>query len=441
MSIPYRLVAINVSRLAFPGPVVARWRGRFLLFCIWSLILLPVHAASDWPQFLGPTRDGVYHGSAIASAWPKEGPPIVWHKEVGEGFSGLVVSGGKLILFHRREAREIVECLAADSGKNQWSFDYPTSYRDDFGFDEGPRGTPSIDSGKVFTFGADGALHCLEFQTGRKIWSVDTKKEFAVDKGFFGPACSPLVESNVVILQVGGKGGAGIVAFNSETGQLLWKATGHEAGYSSPVTGTIGGKRWLFCFTRSGLVALEPANGRVIFEFPWRARMHASVNAATPRVIGDTIFLSASYDTGAILLRFKETGPERLWSGDDILSCHYATGVHREGFLYGIDGRADPGFSPAPSLRCVELKTGKVRWAKEGLGAGLLIQAGKHLLLMNDRGELILADASPDGFKEVSRAQILSREVRAHPALADGLFFARSKNQLVCVDLRQNPKP
>jgi outer membrane protein assembly factor BamB len=415
-----------------------------LALAVQAVAVLPFHSAAaatnDWPQFLGPTRDGIYHGPALAAQWPKEGPPVVWRKEVGEGFSGPVVSQGRLILFHRLGDKEIVECLASETGNAIWSCSYATSYRDRFGFDEGPRGTPAIDADRVFTFGAEGALHCVELKTGRKLWNVDTKKEFAADQGFFGLACSPLVEGENVVVHLGGKDGAGIAAFDKATGRLRWKALTHEAGYSSPVAATLNGRRHLFSFTRSGLAALNPTNGHVFFDFPWRARIDASVNAAVPLIVGDHIFLSTSYNAGAILLRFKEP-PEKVWSSDEVLSAHYATPIYHSGFLYGVDGRADPGFFPPPTLRCVEFKTGKVRWTREGLGAGCLILAGNQLLFLTDRGELILAPASPEAFKETGRTQMLSLEVRAHPALADGLLYARSKNQLVCVNLRNQAKP
>ncbi len=163
--------------------------------------------------------------------------------------------------------------------------------------------------------------------------------------------------------------------------------------------------------------------------------MHASVSAATPLVIDDLIFLSASYGTGAALLRFKEGGPEKIWAGDDILSNHYATSVHHNGFLYGFDGRQEEGCH----LRCVELKTGKVRWSQDRFGAGTVTLAGGQLLILTEKGELLRAPATPTEFKPTARAQILPFNARAHPALADGRFYARSKDKLVCVDLRQQP--
>ena len=356
--------------------------------------------AGDWPQFLGPTRNGVYAGADLAEVWPKEGPNIVWRKKVGQGFSGPAVSGGSLILFHRTGDKEAVECLESGSGKLLWRFDYSTGYRDDFGFDEGPRATPTIAQGEVFTFGAEGQLHCLDLQTGKKIWSVNTKAEFGAPKGFFGMVCSPLVEGNAVLLNIGGANGAGIVAFEQSTGKVRWKATDDEASYSSPVAATINGLRYAFFFTRAGLAALDPDSGRTRFEFPWRSRMNASVNAATPLVVDDLVFLSASYQTGAALLRVKGNSVEKVWGADDVLSNHYATSVHDNGFLFGFDGRQEYG----ENLRCVELKTGKIRWSEDRFGAGTVTLAGKRLLALKENGELLLAPASPDGFKPVARA-------------------------------------
>lgn len=410
--------------------------------CLLLLLLsLPMNTpaaeslGADWPQFLGPTRNGFYAGSDLAPSWPKEGPRLVWQKKAGQGFSGPVVAAGKLILFHQLGDKETVECLDVKSGQALWSFDYPTAYQDSYGRGEGPRATPSIASGRVYTFGADGALHCLDFESGKKIWHVDARAAFKAGTGFFGIVCSPLVEGEAVLLNIGGKDGAGIVAFDKNTGKVLWKAGRDEASYSSPVAVTIHGTRYALFFTRNSLTALDPANGKVFFEFPWRPQIHASVSAATPLVVDDLIFISASYGAGAAVLRFKESGPEKIWSGDNVLSNHYATSVHHDGFLYGFDGRQEQGCN----LRCVELKTGKVRWSEDGFGAGTVTLAGDQLLILTEKGELIRTPASPDAFKPGSRAQVLPFTVRAYPALAGGWLFARSKDKLVCLDLRKAP--
>ena len=394
-------------------------------------------AASDWPQFLGPTRNGVYGGADLAESWPAVGPPVIWQKPVGHGFSGPVVTGHRLILFHRRADQETVECLDARTGAAVWSFAYPTSYQDDFGFDDGPRAAPSIAGGKVYTFGAEGGLHCLDFETGKQVWGVDVKKDFQAANGFFGMACSPLVEGEAVLLNIGGTPGAGIVAFDRTNGKLLWKATDDEASYSSPTTATINGRRYALFLTRAGFVAADPASGAVRFRYPWRSRSGTSVNAATPLVLEDTVFLSACYGTGAVLLHLGEQAVEKLWSGDDLLSNHYATSVEAKGFLYGIHGRTDPGYSPRPKLRCVDLKTRAVRWETDTIGAATITLAAGRLLILTEKGELVEAAASPEGFQPKHRAQVLSSPVRAFPALADGYFYARSKDQLICLDLRQ----
>ena len=407
---------------------VRRFAGLVLL-----CLVTTVHASGgDWPQFLGPSRDLVTSGENLAQKWPDAGPAVVWKRPVGQGFSGPVVADGKLILFHRVGDDEVVECLAADTGEGLWIARYPTAYRDDFGFDEGPRSTPTIDRGHVYTFGAEGKLQCRDFKSGRYVWSVDTRTTFKQDKGFFGIACSPLVEGDAVVLNVGGRDGAGVVAFNRANGNVLWKATKDEAGYASPVAATLGGHRYILSFNRAGLVALDPKDGAVRFTFPWRSRSHASVNAATPLVVGDSVFLSASYGTGAVLLKIAaDAKPRAAWSGDESLSNHYATSVHHGGFLYGFDGSQEE----RPRLRCVELETGKVRWSEEAFGAGTLLAAGDRLLILKESGELVMASASPEKFAPLGRAKILDAECRAYPALANGLFYARDKGTLVCVDL------
>jgi outer membrane protein assembly factor BamB len=387
---------------------------------------------TDWPQFLGPSRNGIYAGKDLAATWPAGGPKVLWQHKLGAGWSGPVVAGGKVVLFHRMGNKETVECLEAITGNPVWKGEYETQYRDDFGFDEGPRSTPAIDGGRVYTFGADGILSCWEMADGKRVWFVDTKIDLKADKGFFGIVCSPLIEGDAVILNVGGQG-AGIVAFDKANGKVLWKATEAEAGYSSPVSANFGGKRYVLSLTRAGLAAIEPKAGKILFEYPFRSKNHASVNAATPVVVEDSVFLSASYGTGAALLKFDESGPKEVWANDESLSAHYATPVYRDGYLYGFDGRQEQGCN----FRCIEMKSGKVKWSEDRFGAGTVTLTGDELLILSEKGELVRALASPDGFKVKDRAQILGHEVRAYAALAGGLYFARDKAKVVCVDLRK----
>jgi outer membrane protein assembly factor BamB len=398
-----------------------------------------VVAAADWPQHLGPDRNGAYSGSPIASSWPPGGPPKVWQRPIGAGFAGPVVAQGSVVVFHRLGNEEVVEALDARTGASRWRHAYATSYRDDFGFDEGPRATPVVAGNRIYTFGAEGQLSAIDFATGRRIWSVDTARRFAVRKGFFGAAGSPLVEGGRLIANSGGRDGdrgAGIVAFDVATGAVLWTATDHEASYSSPVAATLGGRRTALFFTRNGLVGVDPADGAIRFERRWRSRQAASVNAATPLVIGGQIFVSATYGTGAALLRVNGSALADVWSSDEALSNHYATSVHQNGILYGFHDRQE--FSP--SLRAVEFATGRVRWSVDQYRAGSVTLAGDTLVILRETGEIVLAAATPQAYRPLAQAQLLPATARSLPALADGFLYARNNDTrndvLVCVDLR-----
>jgi outer membrane protein assembly factor BamB len=388
--------------------------------------------AADWPQFLGPQRNGVAPEAKLLTSWPKSGPTLLWENPVGAGFSGPVVAGESLILFHRADDKEIVECWDAATGKGRWKYGYPTHYRDSFGFDEGPRATPVVAGEHVYTLGAEGHLHCLQLADGRKVWERNVNTDYSVRKGFFGVGCSPIVENNLVCVNVGGAG-AGIVAFDRLTGKEVWKATDHEASYASPVAATIDGQRHLVFFTREGVVSLDPANGRVRFSQRWRPLIRESVNAASPLIIGDLVFVSTSYNTGALLLKVRQGGPEEVWKDDDSMSNHYNTCVQHKGYLFGLHGRQEYGVE----LRCVELLTGKVRWSQGRFGCASLILAGDHLLALTEKGDLVVCDATPEGYHELARARLLSDACRAHPALAGGRFYARDAKRLICLDLRK----
>jgi hypothetical protein len=388
---------------------------------------------ADWPQFLGPARNSTSSETGLCQTWPASGPPVVWAKEIGAGFSGPVVAGGRLILFHRLENNEIVACLDAATGQELWKYPYPTTYQDKYGKDEGPRASPLIARNRVYTLGADGRLLCLELDNGKKVWDKALLAEYEVPESFFGVATSPLLEGDLLLVNVGGKE-AGIVAFDKDNGREVWKATSHEASYSSPVVATLDGKRQAIFFTREGIVFLDPRTGQVNFSKHWRARLHASVNAATPVLVDDYVFVSASYGTGAILLRAHKDGVEEVWKADNILSNHYTTSVYDKGYLFGFDGRQEGG---AAQLRCVELKTGKVAWTKEGYGCGSMILADGNLVILHEDGDLILVEATSAAYKEKARATMLTSPCRSPLALADGRLYGRDTKRLVCWNLKK----
>ena len=390
--------------------------------------------ASDWPQFLGPQRNGTYTGPPLLEAWGSTGPKVVWRKPVGAGFAGTAVTGNRVFLFHRVANEEVLEALDPKTGTGTWRYAYPTRYRDDFGFDEGPRAVPVVSDGVVYTYGAEGQLHAVDVAKGTRLWSEDAMKRFNVPKAFFGAGGSPLVEGGRVIANVGGDK-AGIVAFEAKTGKVLWTATDDDASYSSGVTAMLGGKQVALFLTRDSLVAVDPANGQVQFQRRWRARQAASVNAATPLVIGDLVFVSAEYGPGAAVLRVMGSTLTDLWMSDEVLSNHYATSVHYDGHLYGYHGRQEFG----PSFRAVELRTGMVKWSEDRFRAGSVVLTGDRLLIMRESGELMIAPATPQGgLKPIARAQALPSGVaRPYMAVADGFVYARNENTLVCLDLRR----
>ena len=390
--------------------------------------------AADWPQLLGPARNGVSAETGLAATWPKKGPPVVWEKDIGEGFSGPVVVGDRVILFHRVGDEEVVECFAAADGASKWKKGYPTHYRDAFGKGDGPRATPVIADGRIYTLGAEGVLQCLKLEDGDKVWRRELQKDYQAPLGFFGVATSPLLEGGRLLVNVGGANGAGIVAFNPADGKEVWKTDDHEASYSSPVAADLAGRRQAVFLTREGLVSLDPADGTVRYSKHWRSRMDASVNAASPVVVGDQIFLTASYGTGAVLLRAQKDGVEEVWKGDKALSCHYGTPVYLDGYLYGFDGRQEAG----ARLRCVEMKSGAVKWTQEGFGCGSMILADGKLIILTEDGDLVLAKATPERYEELARATVLEgRPIRAPLALADGKLYGRDGRKLVCWDLKK----
>lgn len=393
----------------------------FLIVCLMAGGM----AAQDWPQFLGPGRNLVYTGQGRTPAG------LAWKKPVGAGFSPPVVAQGKLIVFHRQGGKEVVEAWDASSGAKAWAYSYATSYRDDFGFDEGPRAAPLVDSGRVYTYGAEGQLHAINLADGKKVWSEDTMNKFNVRKGYFGVASSPVIDGDLLMVNVGGRG-AGVVAFDKNTGKVVWSLTDDEASYSSPVVATVGGLKRALFLTRAGLLDIDTGAGKVRYQMPWRSRSMASVNAATPVVAGDIVFLSASYGTGAVALEAKGANYRKLWSNDDSLSNHYSTSVYAGGYLYGFHGRQEEG----QELHCIDVRTGKVQWSAGGMRAGTVALAGETLLVLLEGGELIVAKADPKKFQALSKHSLLGGTVRAYPAYAGGRIYLRNEDTLACYRLQ-----
>ena len=401
-------------------------------FCAW-ILLVGASRASDWPQLLGPTSDAVYSGPAIAEKWSDKNA-IVWQRDVGEGYSSPVVSNRRVVICHRVETNLVVECLDATNGKPLWNFKHDMQFKDGASFDSGPRATPSIKDGKVFIHNTDGYFVCLDFATGKKVWSHHTRREFRTSATWHGSVSSPLVTEKAVILLVGSTNSAGIVAFNRDDGKVIWQMTDEKASASSPVLATCGGTLQVLVVTRSALHSLDPETGIDFWKYPTRKQSSGDVYAANPIPFGDYIFLSGIYKLDADLLRVKDGKPQLVWHKADTLSTHYSSAIIHKDYIYGFHGHAWEG--GGPTLRCVELATGKVAWKQPQAGSGTIVQCGKNLLILLDSGELQLAEANPKEFKVKARMQVVGKTTRSYPAIADGFVYVKGVKKLVCVDLR-----
>jgi outer membrane protein assembly factor BamB len=419
----------------------ARWRTKLrtisnllLGFIATAAFFVASAHAGDWPQILGPHRDGRAEGESLADSWPAGGPKVLWERPVGRGYAGVAVVGERGVLFHRIENEELVQAFDVRAGNFSWKFAMPTSYVSGISPDDGPRCVPVIHGDRVIAFGVQGNLACLRLADGAKIWSVDTHAEFRAGEGYFGAGSSPIVEGDKVIVNVGGaKADAGIVAFSLENGQVLWKATREDASYSSPVAVTVHGVRHLIVETRLKAVSLNPENGSIRFEVPFGMR-GPTVNGANPTVLGDRLFLTASYGVGAVFAKIGDTSVEKLWDSNDLISTQYATCIADGGLLYGLHGRDDQGQA---SLRCIDPDKQKILWQKDDFGYATLLLADGKLLVQKTEGTFVLVKASPTQYTELASAQIFNTKTFALPALASGRLYARDDRTLKCLDLRR----
>lgn len=409
-------------------------RGLALIF---SLSLSPAYQIfADWPQFLGTNRDAsAVDSPKLSRSFPLDGPEVNWRFPVGAGFAGPVVADGRVFIFHRMGGECRLQALAARTGEVTWTYSYPATYEDSFGFDEGPRSCPTVAGPRVFAYGAEGMLVGVDCAHGELLWKRDLKVEFESPQGFFGRCCAPLVVGNAVIVSCGGTQQdqpGGVAAFDVATGNVLWRVGPGEAGYASPLLWKAKREDCALFFTREGLLGLDPKTGKELLNQHFRSEMEASVNASTPVLLGsDRFFVSACYGVGAAVWKRTETGLEAVWKKEGILDCHYGTPVLQQGFLYGFHGRQESG----QELRCVDPTDGSVKWSSGRKAAGEIIAADGMLIVLNEKGELMLVEPSPKEFKIIAQAQILGAGHRSPPALAGGVLYARDKKQLVAVKL------
>ncbi len=408
-------------------------RSRLLSVLTLSLALTAPLSAADWPQFLGPNRDNT--STEKVAPW-KGTLKAAWKVPVGPSHSSPVVVDGVVYAFYQPTGKDADALAAFDAktGKPLWEKSYD---REEFNppFGAGPRGTPAISGGKVYTLGGTGILACWDAKTGQVDWKVDTLKDFKAPNLTFGISGSPLVSGGKVFVNVGGKG-AGLVAFEAATGKVAWKATDDAASYSSPIAIEAGGAKQIVFLTAAGLVAVDPDSGKVFWRQPFRDVLQES---ATTPLFTDGLVIGSSVTLGSVALKVaeKEGKPAvaEAWRSKQ-LNCYFSTPVRAgKDSLFMLNGKLS--INPSITLRCVEEATGKVRWEKANVGkyhAAIIRTADDQLLMLDDTGVLTLFAADPTAYKELARSKVCGA-TWAHPALASGMVFVRDEKDLIGIAL------
>ncbi len=429
-----------------------------VLFVVWQM---QSAFASDWPEFMGAHRDGRWKDTGIIEAFPESGAEIHWRQPVGLGYSGPSVSDGKVYVAdyllksgdtkpdpgkrNTLEGDERVRCLDATTGKPLWEYAYPCTYK--ISYPNGPRATPTIADGKVFFLGAQGHLACLDANTGKKIWAFELTEKYNAPTPIWGFASHPLVYENLVITLAGGPGSVA-VAFDTETGKEVWKAlTASEIGYAPPVLIESAGIQQLIIWDANNMNSLHPKTGEVYWSQPLKPDYGMSIMA--PQFSDNKLFASGIGPVGAVFeLSTNKPEAKRLWEGTTQLGLASVNSspLIVDGTIYGTDCK--PGI-----FRAVDLMTGKRLWqATEPVstdgrpvnsGTAFVVKGEKHYFLMSETGHLIIADLTPEGYHELSRAKILEPTADAfnrpvlwsHPAFANKCCYARNDKEIICVSL------
>lgn len=431
---------------------------------------LPEGAVTEaWPRFLGPHDNAKSLETGLATAWPDDGPPLVWELKKGEGYTTPAIAGGRLILFHSWEGEERIECRDPETGAEQWSAGYPVEYRDAYGYSNGPRGSPVIDGAFVYTLGVKAHLTCCELTSGKIIWQRDLMEDYQVPQYFFGSGSSPLVHNNLLIVNVGGHSPPSqdretVVALDKLTGETRWiSKSAWGASYASPLTAVFHDQPRILVFAggksrpaEGGLLLIDPLDGRILDQFPWRARKFTSVNATTPVVSGNRVFITETYDLGGVCLEVTEEDTfKEIWKAPEF-AVHWSAPVLHEGHLYGFHGEREP----FAELVCYDWQTGEnlwrdeMRWTETVNGRqminspfrGSLLHAGGRFLCLGEGGTLLWLDLNPEKPKILQRTQLFhATQTWSTPAIHRGLVYisqhyrsldGKTGPRLLCYDFR-----
>lgn len=395
---------------------------KHLLALVVTLAVLPSVRAADWPQWRGPTRDGISTETGWSTQWPAGGPRQLWQLTVGTGCASVAVAAGRLFTMGNSNEQDTVYCFDATTGKAIWKYTYACPLNPRL-FEGGPGATPTVDGDQVYTLSRVGHLHCLQTASGKLLWSKQLTNDFGGKVPTWGYAASPIVLENKVIFDAGAPDAA-TIALDKLTGNVLWKSGTEGASYGTLMPFTHAGKTCLASFNAFGLIVRDAATGQELARYPWKTNY--DINAATPIIAGDKIFISSGYNHGSALLQFSGDKLTTLWENKKMRN-HFNSCVLWQGHLYGFD---------METLACMNFATGAVTWKQTGLGKGSLMLADGKLIIQAERGDLVIATVTPTAFKEIARAKVLTGRCWVVPVLANGRIYCKNNlGELVCSDV------
>ncbi len=398
-----------LTRIKFGLPVLT-------LLLVIALSAATLVQAGDWPMYRGADHTGI----SAETGWfdADAGVKVLWEKKIGKGFGSIAIGGGRAYAMgssgQKKGAKDTVYCFDAKTGKQIWTFSYPAELEPKL-HEGGPGATPTIDGDNVYTVSKQGEVRCFSADKGAVKWTAKIKSK----KPGWGFAGSPLVAGDLVIFNAGSAG----TAFNKTTGKQVWSSGPGLSGYATPVPIERDGKPHVIIFTQKSVVIVAVADGKKVWQAPWETKY--DINAADPIVVGENLFISSAYNKGCCLLPLGKADPKPIWRNKNMKNKMSGC-VVLDGFAYGFD---------ESKLACLDLKTGEQKWSESSLKRGTLMAADGKLILLSEKGKLVIAKASPEGYKELSSGVILEAGTRCWtmPALANGLIYARNAaGDLVC---------
>jgi len=400
--------------------------GSAALFCATA-------RAADWPNFRGPDHNGISSETGWLAKWPAQGPKPLWKASVGLGYASVTVAQGRAYATGNAGDTATLYCFDAGTGSSLWKFSCANQILNDYSKPKGMGGTSgslAIDGDRVYLMSGDGCLFALETQTGAIVWSNNLVSQLGLTKAHWGFTGSPLVQDNLLVLDVGGSG----TAVDKTTGKVLWTSDKAISGYSTPVPCSFNGAAAVAILSVDTAYGVETKTGKTIWSFPFKTQNN--LNIADVVVSNNNFFMSSGYNHGGVMASFDGTKATQVWANQGFAN-HINSSVLIDGYLYGVAGMVNGSGDQAATLQCVEFATGAQKWSYKGLGGGGLIVADHKIIMLSDTGELVVGEASPAPFAPISRARVLGEWCWTAPTLANGRIYCRNnQGEMVCLDVK-----